>query len=380
MMKRALSTLVLMAMAITAFYSCKSGYVKKSKKKIDHSSFKIIKKNISHFTEIGKIIKAVKLETTENSVMGTINSIKVDKNGNFFIGDYYSAKKVLHFKSNGTFVTSYGIIGEGPGEYKHLACFAVDDQYVYLVGQAKIIRLSKNDPFIKEKRLNFYVGDIAVIADSIYLNVVHYRGSSNRKNGFIVMDEDLNKIDSFDFFDPKNSKYKYLTFNLSTSIGHKLFYLKNYDLSVNAYNTKTGELLRLNFPNNNADLETIWEKKQFNETDRKKIRMGIHRFEMIHALENGLFLTELCRGKNIMNCWVLDFEKRTITVFPYSSLLFGSEQKLYFNMIAVSIGNSLLGVFDNSEKFNRYKENYPALKDIEFKTEDNPILAFIEFN
>jgi hypothetical protein len=54
--------------------------------------------------------------------------------------------------------------------------------------------------------------------------------------------------------------------------------------------------------------------------------------------------------------------------------------RLFLSYISGSFENGLIGVFGEAEEFNQYKANYPALKEIEFKLEDNPILGFFEFN
>lgn len=57
-----------------------------------------------------------------------------------------------------------------------------------------------------------------------------------------------------------------------------------------------------------------------------------------------------------------------------------NQNQLFFSTISGSFENGLIGVFSEAEEFNQNKQGYPVLKGIEFKLEDNPIVAFFEFN
>jgi hypothetical protein len=93
---------------------------------IDFESITIIKKEAIEISKIGGIERAIKLETTEDSVIGNIDKLIIGKNSEIFIGDYFSSKKIFRFTRDGKFMNFYGRIGQGPGEYVQIMGFTID--------------------------------------------------------------------------------------------------------------------------------------------------------------------------------------------------------------------------------------------------------------
>ena len=381
MQKSVLMALIALITLNFSFF-CSIRHGESSKKNIDFNSLKVIRKNVAHFSELGKIKKAIKLETIEDSLLGTVNLVVVDNaSGDLFISDNDSTRKVLRFNSEGKFITAYGKIGEGPGEYKRLIGFDINNSGdVCLLTQTKLIKYSKNGPLIKEKRLDFVASDITIINDLIYISIMDYRRDLKNKKAILLMDEGFEEVGRIGIYDPRIEKYKFMGLNVLAKRKGKLYYIENYDLAINIFAPMTRESFQLTVPNENADLEKTWGKRRLSENDRQKIRNKIHRFVKIHGYYNGLFLIEMCREKNIFDCWLLNLEKKVNIIVPFNSMVGGSEKNLYFDLISGSYSNGIIGVFDNAEVFNRYKGNYSILKDIEFKNEDNPILVFFEFD
>ena len=81
----------------------------------------------------------VRLETTENSLIGPINKIHIT-DSLFFISDYN--KKLFVFDSSGNFKNTIASIGSGPDEVLSLTHFLVDEKkncvYIFDVMQSKI--------------------------------------------------------------------------------------------------------------------------------------------------------------------------------------------------------------------------------------------------
>ena len=64
---------------VTIFlFSCSSDNADQTTKAIDFNTFKVIKKDFSNIREMGNIVKAVKLETTDSSAIGSIDKVIVD--------------------------------------------------------------------------------------------------------------------------------------------------------------------------------------------------------------------------------------------------------------------------------------------------------------
>ena len=57
-----------------------------------------------------------------------------------------------------------------------------------------------------------------------------------------------------------------------------------------------------------------------------------------------------------------------------------TKNNLYFDRIPGSYDQGIIGAFFDAEEFNKHKKNYPALKNIQLKMDDNPILVFFEMS
>ena len=135
----------------------------------------------------------------------------------------------------------------------------------------------------------------------------------------------------------------------------------------------------LKIPNENKSLDNIWEKRRLNEKDMDKIKNKIHRFNWIFSFNDNLLLSEYNKENKIFDFWLLNLKTKKAIIFPYPGPEFISKN-LFFNRIVGSYDKGIIGVFNCIEKFNKYKKDFPVLKNIEFSIEDNPILALFEFN
>jgi len=59
-----------------------------------------------------------------NGWFTTVTSIVFDEHGNLFVADFYN-DRVQKFTANGTFLTSFGDKGTGPGQFDHAIAIAV---------------------------------------------------------------------------------------------------------------------------------------------------------------------------------------------------------------------------------------------------------------
>jgi len=163
-----------------------------------------------------------------------------------------------------------------------------------------------------------------------------------------------------------------------------LFFIDYYNCVLNVYDKNNQSLSRLEIPNENSLLDSIWSKNQFVESDRTDIRIRLHRFNSVFAFDNGLYLLEMCGEKKILNNWIINLERRSALITPISSLFGDFTQKIqkdiFFDSIPGSFDRGIIGVIYNTEKFNLHKAKYPILNDIQFNAVDNPILVFFEFN
>ena len=150
-------------------------------------------------------------------------------------------------------------------------------------------------------------------------------------------------------------------------------------MNVNIYNPLSNELSILKIPNNNKNIEHIWDKKHLKRDDKEMITDNIHRFIFIRGFNNSLLLLEKRKNNLIINLWLLNLKSKTIKIFPY--LDFNDNTKKIFSSIKGSYDNGLIVElsFRDEEEFESFKKEIPQLKNHEFNIDDNSFLALFEF-
>ena len=371
---------LLFLLIVTLFlYSCNNNEYELKSKDVDFKSVSITKNKTKNILDIGKIKKAVKLETKDKSIIGNIDKVICDKNEDFYIADYYSSKKVFRFDKKGNFIRSYGKIGQGPGEYNSIKGFALDSESnIFLLANYKLIKFDKNGKLLKEIRIKYHSGYITIVNDLIYIFILGYRDVPKNKKQILILNSNLKKVGEMLTYDTRLEKYSYIPRKMFAKDKDSLYFIDVYDFKLNIFNQKSKEMSCLKIPNENKSLDNIWGKKRFNEKDRTEIKNRIHRFASIFNFNNNLLLYEFYRPKEIFDFWLLNLKRKKAIIFPYSDMELYMKQ-LFFS-ISGSYDKGVILVINGIEELNKYKEYFPVLKDIEFRTEDNPILALFEFN
>ena len=107
----------------------------------------------ARLSEIAEEIIAVKLETTENSLINEIRSVRILNNHCFIL--HGTRHEVLMFDLNGIFVRQIGRIGRGPGEYTDVINIAVDmdDERLLLGTRQGVLVYDSDGLFIQNVNL-----------------------------------------------------------------------------------------------------------------------------------------------------------------------------------------------------------------------------------
>jgi hypothetical protein len=333
---------------------------------------------------VGKIKKAIKLETTRESLIASVDRVIVDpKTGDLLIGDFRRANRVFRFSNKGTFICNYGKTGNGPGEYHNLKSFTITgNSDVILLTSLKLIKYSKAGTFLRESRIPVFAGCIECVNDLLYISVLRYRGNPGEKKAIIVLNTLFSKVGSVGDYDIRLEKY---IFNIRDALAKsekKLYFIDYYDPTLKIYDSSAKRLIQLQIPNKNSVLDKIWQKSRINDNDDKKILSQLHRFNSIKIVDNRILLMEINRANKTYRSWLLNLTAREVHIFD-RSVLFGDyriEDKpdIYFNRVPGTYDNGIIGVMDDVENFDLHKNKYPLLKDIQFKADDNPILVFFE--
>jgi len=346
---------------------------------IPYNSLTVRTAEFKDFFNSGIFQKVVKLDSGEKSIIGTIDQVITANNGDIYVGDFDSAKKIFRFNSKGAFITNFGRPGHGPSEYIQIENFTLtDDDSIIILSSDKLIKFDKSGNFQKERRIDFLGKDMVSIKNRIYIAVDFFKKERSKKNALLVFDLELREQDGLFEFDKRMEKYCYSPVKRLAENNEGILFTDKYDLRLRLYDPRDNHVLQLRLPNENSRLNAIWEKKNFTEDDRTTIKKNIHRFNMVFRSGDFLFLNEFCLNKNIYDYWVLDLTGKKLLVFKYPDSSF-FEENLFFNRIVGSYEKGIIFVFNNPEEFDKYKKDYPGLRDISFTNEDNPLLCFFQF-
>lgn len=349
---------------------------------IGEKYFSIKNKHIRNIFEIGHIENIVKPEKTDESLFASADHVRIDNEGNIFVLDRFSLQVLLRFDKEGKFLNKYGSHGQGPGEYQGIVDFDFDSTgNIYLLTVYKIIKYKKTGEFLEENKLNIFSGGIKIVGDALFVYVNRDRSTGFKNNSAIfVYNKGLKKIDEIGVYDQNLMKYLFLPRILLCGYNKDLYFLDFYDLSYWKYNTKDNTLTKFLFSNKNTRLENIWNKSNLTESDRTEIKLKLHRFNDILYFNNNLFLTETCRESDTHNFWLIDLENHSIDKYSYFKLINSateSQDFITFDYIAGAYSNGLILVFDDNERFNKYRDQKKEFQNIEFNLMDNPLIILL---
>lgn len=127
-------------------------------------------KNSLPFDSLMDFVSFVKLETTENNLVGSVSQILFARN-KIVVVDSYVSKTITVYDESGKFLNKIGTLGQGPGEYSYLGhvTLTLDKSMVVVVdmgsGYLKYFGLDGN--FVKSKKTPFWFSSCEFITDEI---------------------------------------------------------------------------------------------------------------------------------------------------------------------------------------------------------------------
>lgn len=89
------------------------------------------------------------LDAVGNDVLVEVTDVKVDQQGNLYIGEK-KQKKFYVLDPEGKLITAFGKEGEGPGEFKYVGDFFIVEDYLIISDIAKLHYWSKKGEFIRD--------------------------------------------------------------------------------------------------------------------------------------------------------------------------------------------------------------------------------------
>ena len=344
--------------------------------------FSIIENSSEEFFKNGTIEKIVLPETSENSMIATVDQVAVADNGNIYIGDIYSQKVIFEFDPNGVFINRFGKLGQGPSEYDSLMSFDIgSDGRVYLLANNKIIVYSIDGKYEKECHINYQGGDISIVGNNIFVRSYMAIGDGYFKSD-LIKTYDLSLKAKYGLFetDPRLLIYRFLPNKSLVRWKDLILFTDVYDLAFNVLDPLTKKAQRYSFPNNNEKLLTVWNEKAFDEKERTIIKNNLQRFNDIYSMGQYLCLIELNRSKKEANIWLMDYKRKTINKYPLLALQgkvqVDSTKPIKFDYIAGAYKNGLIFVIESEDKLERIKLDYPQYRNIELGLNTNQLLVF----
>ena len=114
------------------------------------------------FDSVYEEVSIVKLETTEQSIVGNYSKISIVDDVLYILDDVRS-KSLFRFSLDGKFIDKIGNVGQGPGEYTEPTDFYVLNGYVYIYDEFQnvILRYDKDGNYISSTRIPFLAFQVA---------------------------------------------------------------------------------------------------------------------------------------------------------------------------------------------------------------------------
>ncbi|WP_106832143.1 6-bladed beta-propeller [Parabacteroides pacaensis] len=140
------------------------------------------------------LLKIVKLETNDHSLLRQIDRMYVDENL-YFIFDC-TLSKILIFNLEGKYINKIEAKGEGPGEYNQVSDFYINptNKQIYLLCDRpnKIMFFDYNGNFIREKHFNVLYNQI--VADEHYIYVDNLYRPEIKNSQIVILDSIGNPV------------------------------------------------------------------------------------------------------------------------------------------------------------------------------------------
>lgn len=181
-----------------------------------------------YLSDIVDTICGIKLETTETSVIGTIDKIRI-KNALIYVLDRYKTHLLKVFNIKGTYISTIGRNGNGPGEYVEPTDFYVDNKKIIIYDQfqSKLLYFNLEGRFLYERSLPFTFLQFYQFSQNQYLmcglDADNYH-LSNLLNYSIWNCDSVFQVNHFGMYRKKDAYINILPKNLLNEFCGKLYY------------------------------------------------------------------------------------------------------------------------------------------------------------
>ncbi len=199
---------------------------------------------IQNFNTFFDVIKLIQLKN-KNGLLN-IGALKkaIYYNKNFYLFDIDFAK-LYCYDSSGNFITQFGEIGLGKGEFRgisdfdiapekdNIGLFSNDDQSIFYYS-------IHNGTFQKRRKLGVYGSSIAFLPnDSILLYINNNYNNKSGKWNLLLLDSNSSIVKRFFPFNMKQTAFFTMTGFLSKSSNKQIFFSPSFEENVYVFNGST---------------------------------------------------------------------------------------------------------------------------------------------
>jgi len=218
------------------FFSCKT----ETKEVLNKETIELNLKDkvtppISNIDEVFEFASLIPIRVPEGTFLVDISKIDIYENKYVILDAKYS--NVFLFDSKGDYLTNFGKIGSGPGEYKDVADFTIYKDKIYLLSRGDMSLFEydlANGKFLRKIFLNLFGHRILPVGNNEFLIYTNHNSSIEDSNIFRI---NLNGeiLESYFEYD-KNLQTMIIDFSGEFSMsGNSIYFSKPFDEYIYSY-------------------------------------------------------------------------------------------------------------------------------------------------
>ena len=249
--------------------------------------------------------KAIKLETSPNSIIGNIHQI-IKKNGLYYINSSNSPLKV--FGEDGRFVRNIGDLGHAKGEYTSVLSMDIDENNVYILTNRKLMIYSINGTFLEAHDLDVNADAVRVYDDGYLFFVLEDKHVLHTYTKSLVPQKQ--NI-------PRKQALRICKHMPFCPIGDKLLFHEGYSSDVAVYNTSSNTFSSAKLIDSDICL-TIEQEDELIEKGIKVHKSSKRIFDGMISTDYQLLVASMYNQKVLI--YAKDFRTNKTISFPIEGM------------------------------------------------------------
>lgn len=197
---------------------------------------------VKNFSDLFTNSSIIPLRINDSLIIASVKKIIVYKSNYFVLDNKFST--LYRFDDKGNFLTTYGKIGLGPGEFRRIDDFDIDSVnnrililsnddlaiYYYAIG---------NTSFLKKQRIGCFGTSLSVLPNNKILIFINYNNNEkNDKHNVVLIDSASNIIQKYFPFDAQKSTMMFTATGFMQKTDNKVFFSSAFDDTIYVYNNE----------------------------------------------------------------------------------------------------------------------------------------------